>query len=204
MVTSSGLHELLEKELRLLSGAHRQNAPQAGSSVDIATNPKLKRLLKTGASWDEKQVKRLEKVFAAAKLTPGDRDNPVTDAIDNVNQALLADARSAIERDLVTITGAQTTLHYFIAKYGAARAYAESLGLTKAAGLLGQTAKEAGFADRQFTKVAETVLGKAKAAEAAYTENSSGLGSTFTWLALAGAVAAGLNALKGSREINRA
>ncbi len=204
MVTSSGLHELFEKELCLLSGAHRQNAPQAGSSVDIATNPKLKRLLKTGSAWDQKQVKRLEKVFAAAKLTASDRHNPVIDSIDKVNQSLLAETGNAIERDLVAITGAQTTLHYFIAKYGAARAYAESLGLTKAAALLGQTAKEAGFADRQFTKVAETILGKAKAAEAAYTESSSGLGSTLTWLALAGAVAAGFNALKGSREVNRA
>ncbi len=204
MVTSSGLHELFQNELRLLSGAHRQNAPQVAASIGSATNPKLKRLLKTGSEWDAKQAKRLDKVFSAAKITPDERQNPVVDSIDKVHRSLLAETGNAIERDLITITSAQVTLHYFIAKYGAARAYAESLGLSKAASMLGKTAKEAGFADRQFTKVAETILGQAKAGESSYTgKHSGGLGTAFTWLALAGAVAAGINALKGSREIRR-
>jgi ferritin-like metal-binding protein YciE len=59
-------------------------------------------------------------------------------------------------KDAALIASAQRVEHYEIAGYGAARTFAQTLGLNDAAKLLQQTLDEEGNADKKLTQIAES------------------------------------------------
>jgi ferritin-like metal-binding protein YciE len=69
-------------------------------------------------------------------------------------KAIDADADPEI-KDAALIAAAQRVEHYEIAAYGTARAFAERLGRTDVAQLLGETLEEEKMADRKLNDLAE-------------------------------------------------
>lgn len=200
-MATSGLQELFLQELSAVLSAQKDSAAQSAESADEAANPQLKRLFKIGSDINKKQVKRLEKIFASLKSDPDSVENFVIEGIDRANAVLRRNAAGSDERDLASISMAQAAVHYYISKYGALRAYAQTLGLGKAASLLGQSLDENKQGDRQFSKIAESIL------EDSYQAKfpSKGVGpvrSTLRLLAVAGLAAAVTRAVKQEPMVN--
>ncbi len=196
----SGLQDLFAVELSALLSAHKDSVKQSGDSALKAVNPKLKELFKTGADINEKQAKRLEKIFAAAGLEPSQQTNTIVAGIDEANSRLQSELVGTQERDLARISMAQATIHYYISKYGALRAYAQALGHKKAAGLLGHSLRENKEGDTQFSKIAETIMEDAYRAD---FPSSEGIGSVrlfFRLLAVAGLVTAAVRAVQQQQD----
>ncbi len=192
----SGLQNLFAAELSALLSAHKDSVEQSGDSASKAVNPKLKELFKTGADINGKQVKRLEKIFAAAGLEPNRQTNTIIAGIDEANSRLQGELIGIQERDLAMISMAQATIHYYISKYGALRAYAQALGHNKAAGLLGKSLSENKEGDTQFSKVAEAIMVDAYRAEFPASEGIGSVRLFFRLLAVAGLVTAALRAVQ--------
>ncbi len=195
MPVSIGLQDLFVKELSALAGAHKDSAAQSAEGAKETANPKLKRLFKAGADINKKQSKRVEKIFAALRLQPEPVDNTVIEGIDEANGALQSALTGADEKDLARISMAQVAVHYYISKYGALKAYAQTLGFDEAAGVLGLSLDENKQGDRQFTKVAQGILEQTYNAEFS-SEGAGPVRSLFRLLAIAGLAAAATRALK--------
>ncbi len=195
MPASSGLQDLFVKELSALLSAHKDSAAQSAEGADETPNPKLKRLLKAGADINKKQGKRVEKVFAALRLQPEPVDNTVIEGIDEANSALQSALGGAEEKDLARVSMAQVAVHYYISKYGALKAYAQTLGYDKAESLFRQSLDENKEGDRQFTKVAQAIMEDTYKAEFP-SEDAGPVRSLFRLLAIAGLAAAAMRALK--------
>ena len=192
---TSGLHELFAKELRLLYSAHQQGAKQADANIGTSTNRKLKRMLEAGSALNKKEAKRLEKVFASVNLAPSPRHDRTVAGIAEANNAATAETGNPVERDLINIAYGQVAAHLFLAKYGAARAYARSLGQGKAAALLQKTLDETGEVDRKFTRLAHEIVQKAKKAESSGKSGSGFAGQALTTILIVGTIAAGLHSV---------
>ena len=154
------LNDLFIKGLRLLYGAHHQGAEQAASNATTATTPKLKRFLLLGSKQNLKQAKRLEQVFRLAGVSPIRRTDEGMQGISRANNDLLASTPVAFERDLLHIAYGQVAAHFYMAKYGTIRTYAEALGQRKAAKLLQKTLGETGMIDKKFTALAAEIIKK--------------------------------------------
>ncbi len=196
---ASGLQHLFTKELSALLSAHKDSAEQSSESAGRSTNPKLQRLFRTGADINKKQAKRVEKIFASARLTPGEHPNTIIAGIDEANAALRSELTGAQERDLAQISMAQAAIHYYIAKYGALRAYAQTLGYGKAAALLSQSLEENRAGDKQFSKIARDIMVGSYKADFPTNEGSSALGSILQLLTVAGMTLTALKAVKQQR-----
>ncbi len=196
----SGLQDLFATELSALLSAHKDSVEQSGENISKTANPKLKRLFKAGADINGKQAKRLEKVFAAAGLEPSQQTNTIIAGIDEANSRLQGELTGTQERELARISMAQATIHYYISKYGALRAYAQALGHDKAARLLGQSLRENKEGDKQFSKIAEGIMVDAYRAE---FPSSAGIGPVrlfFRLLAVAGLVTAAVRAAQQQQQ----
>ena len=154
------LDNLLVTGLEYLYGAHQQGAQQAAANATSSTYPKLKAAVKAGSKQNLLQAKRLEKVFKTLNREPSAKPDAGMRGITEANETLLAGTLDPAERDLINIALGQTAAHFYIAKYGTLRTYAEQMGNRKAAKLLQKTLNETVKIDKLLTLLAREVLKK--------------------------------------------
>ena len=154
------LDNLLVTGLEYLYGAHQQGAQQAAANTTSSTYPKLKAAVKAGSKQNLLQAKRLEKVFKTLNREPSAKPDAGMRGITEANETLLAGTLDPAERDLINIALGQTAAHFYIAKYGTLRTYAERMGNRKAAKLLQKTLNETVKIDKLLTLLAREVLKK--------------------------------------------
>ena len=152
------LQRLLLTGVQYLYGAHQQGARQAAANEGTSTHRRLKAAVTLGSKQNLRQAKRLEKVFKTLGVQPAGYPDEGMQGIIDANNALIARTTEPAERDLINIALGQTAAHFYLAKYGTMRTYAEELGNVKAAALLQKTLDETGKIDRKFTKLAHEVL----------------------------------------------
>jgi ferritin-like metal-binding protein YciE len=97
-------------------------------------------------------------VFATLGKKPKGAKCPAIDGILAEAKELMAEIKDPDTRDAAMIAAAQAVEHYEITRYGTLVSWANLLGNTKAAQLLGQTLKEEYGADTKLTKIAESHL----------------------------------------------
>lgn len=148
------LGALFEGGLQHLYGAHRQGARQAAANMRTTTSPKLRSMLRSGSETNLAQARRLERVFRAAGLTPKARHDTAMQGIMDANEAAVGQAPDAAARDLANIAFGQLAAHFYLARYGTLRSYAELMGNRRVAGLLQETLDETGAIDQEFTRLA--------------------------------------------------
>ncbi len=158
----NSLSWLLVTGLEYLYGAHQQGAQQAAANVKSSTYPKLKAAAEAGSKQNLMQAKRLEKVFKTLDREPTARPDAGMGGITEANDTLLTGTLDPAERDLINIALGQTAAHFYIAKYGTLRTYAEQMGNRKAARLLQKTLEETVAIDKKFTLLALEVMKKEK------------------------------------------
>ena len=158
----NSLNRLLVTGLEYLYGAHQQGAQQAAANVRSSTHPKLKAAVEAGSKANLLQAKRLEKVFRTLDREPTERPDVGMRGITEANETLLTETLDPVERDLINIAFGQTAAHFYMAKYGTLRTYAEQLGNKKAARLLQKTLDETAKIDKKLTTLAREVMKKGR------------------------------------------
>lgn len=152
------LHDLLMRELSLLSSAEKQSLPVLERLQKCADNPRLARLLRSHGEETREQIARLDRIFLDLGTRPR---NGATGGMRGLRQdcveiAAMADV-DPHARDAALIAAAQHLEHDEIAAYGCARTWAKLLGLRQVASLLQRSLDEEHGMDSRLSKLAESV-----------------------------------------------
>jgi ferritin-like metal-binding protein YciE len=103
----------------------------------------------------EKQVERLERIFAMIDKEPHGKQCPAIIGIVEEGQEIMDDYEDSPALDAGLIGAAQAVEHYEIARYGTLKAWATELGLNDAVKLLDATLAEETKTDKTLTELAE-------------------------------------------------
>jgi ferritin-like metal-binding protein YciE len=104
------------------------------------------------------QVERLEQVFELIEETPRGKNCPAILGIIEEGKEVMDDYKGSPALDAGLISAAQSVEHYEISRYGTLIAWANELGLGKAAALLEATLAEEKATDKALTELAEVAI----------------------------------------------
>jgi ferritin-like metal-binding protein YciE len=104
------------------------------------------------------QVERLEQVFALIEETPRGKNCPAILGIIEEGKEVMDEYKGSPALDAGLISAAQSVEHYEISRYGTLIAWANELGLSKAASLLEATLEEEKATDEALTELAEAAI----------------------------------------------
>lgn len=151
------MQELLTEELRDLLDAEKQLTKALPKMAKAATSAELRQCFTEHLEVTKNQITRLEQVFE--QLGERAKSKPC-----KAMKGLIEEAQEHIQEhekgdvlDNMLITAAQKVEHYEIAGYGTVRALSKSLGQREVTGLLQETLKEEGDADKKLTQIALTI-----------------------------------------------
>jgi ferritin-like metal-binding protein YciE len=152
----TSLQDLLHMELKDLYSAENQLVKALPKMAKGSTNAKLKAGFEKHLAQTKEHVARLEKIGKDLdlKLT-GHTCAAMKGLIEEGAELLAEDADPAV-LDAGLIGAAQRVEHYEMAGYGAARAFAQTLGLKAAVKLLEKTLQEEKDTDQKLTDLAES------------------------------------------------
>ena len=101
-------------------------------------------------------VERLQEVFEILGKRAQGKTCPAIDGIIEEGEEMLDEFKGQPALDAALVAGAQAVEHYEIARYGTLRRWAETLGMSDAAKLLGQTLDEEAATDEALSQIAES------------------------------------------------
>lgn len=104
----------------------------------------------------EGHVGRLEEIFANIDEPAKGKKCPAIEGIIKEGDEVAKDYKGSAALDAGLLSAAQAVEHYEISRYGTLKTWAEELGLSEAARLLGQTLSEEKATDQTLTKIAES------------------------------------------------
>ena len=152
------LHDLLLRELSLLSSAEKQSLPVLERLQKCAENPRLTRLLRAHAEETREQIARLDRAFVELEARPR---NGATGCMRGLRQDCVEIASmpevDGHVRDAALVAAIQHLEHDEIAAYGCARTWAKVLGLRHVASLLQKSLDEEHGMDGKLSKLAESL-----------------------------------------------
>ncbi len=185
------VQELFASGLRFLYGAHQQAAKQTATNVQTSSDPALRKALEAGTKGNDRQARRLLKVFKAAGLVPSAMSDTTMQGIIHANNDAIGRSNDPDWRDLTNIAYGQVAAHFYMAQYGTLRTYAQVLKYKKAARLLQQTLEETKAIDLKLTVLGRKKLRAAAKGERVAPKSGSGVAAA----AILAAGAAGLISL---------
>ena len=149
------LHDLYVDELKDIHSAERQLLRALPRMAKAADSPELRSAFESHLKETEKQVERLDKIFAELeKKATGKKCKGMEGLIEEGKEMMEEEADPAV-MDAALIAAAQRVEHYEMAAYGTAREFAERLGMAEAARLLQKTLEEEEQTDKLLTSIAE-------------------------------------------------
>ena len=149
------LHDLYLVKLQMIFDAEQQGMQAMSLLAQSATNPELRQGLARHQAQTEQQLDRLTQLFRLEGMSPNARTCASFRALVTEAQTTMSEIQDPTTLDAFIIAAQQAAEHHEIAAYGTARAWAEELGRTEAAGLLEQTLQEEKQADKLLTEMAE-------------------------------------------------
>ncbi|MFN2565070.1 MAG: ferritin-like domain-containing protein [Gemmatimonadaceae bacterium] len=152
------LQALYVNNLKDLYSAEKQLLKALPKMAKAASHEELAANFTEHARVTERQVERLERIFADLGESPRGKKCVGMEGLIEEAQELLQEKPEPDVLDAGLIAKAQHVEHYEIAGYGTVRTYAETLGLAKHAELLQQTLEEEGEADKRLTALAESSI----------------------------------------------
>jgi ferritin-like metal-binding protein YciE len=157
-VELDSLQALYIDELKDLYSAEKQLLKALPKMAKAASHEELAANFLEHARVTERQVQRLERIFADLDESPRGKKCVGMEGLIEEAQELLKEKPEPEVLDAGLISKAQHVEHYEIAGYGTVRTYAEQLGLTRHAELLQQTLDEEGEADKRLSALAESSI----------------------------------------------
>lgn len=152
MITN--LEQLYFDQLRDLYSAESQLVAALPDLTNSVTDPELKKSFQKHMGETRMHRARLQDIFCRHGLNPGGEECEAVRGLIREARRHAGRTRSGSVRDAVLIAATNRIEHYEIAGYGTARAFAECLGYTEDADILGTTLEEESDADEAFTRIA--------------------------------------------------
>src|SRR6187431_1102113 len=160
----TNLREALVDEIKDIYNAEKQIVKALPKMIKGATSDELREAFESHLEETHGQVSRLERVFELLDEKPrGKHCAGMAGILEEGSETLEEDAEDAV-MDACIIAGAQRVEHYEITAYGTAIAWAEALGLTEVAEVLGESLAEEKAADEKLSAIAESGVNEAATA----------------------------------------
>ena len=150
--------QLFEETLKDIYYAEKAILKSLPKMAKKATSKKLQTAFTKHHKETEKQIDRLDRVFALIGKRASGKKCPAIEGIIEEAEEVIKEAKDPTIRDAAMLAAAQSVEHYEISRYGTLVAWAEQLGMTDAARLLQQTLDEEKKTDAALTKLAESSL----------------------------------------------
>jgi len=163
----ASLDDLFHDTLRDVFYAEKKLVKTLPKLAKKVSNEELSQALTNHLEETEKQVSRLEQVFAMIGKPARGKTCEAMDGLVEEGNGVVEDAEDGAVLDAGILAAAQAVEHYEIARYGALIAWAKVLGLTNAAELLGETLAEEEAADQLLNQISEQINPLAKGGIAA-------------------------------------
>lgn len=158
------LRDALVEEVRDLYNAEKQLVKALPKMAKAAASDELRSAIESHLEETNEQVSRLERVFELLDEKPrGKHCAGMAGIIEEGAEVLQEDMDGAV-LDACIIASAQRAEHYEMAAYGTALAWAEALGLSDVAAVLGETLEEEKATDEKLSALAEAGINDAATA----------------------------------------
>lgn len=160
-MADKGFKELYIDELKDIYSAENQLVKALPKLAKAATSEELKKGFLEHLEQTKGHIARLEEVFEALEESPkGKKCKGMEGLIEEGSEAIEEDFEGAV-KDAALIGAAQRVEHYEIAAYGTAISFAEALGETEQAKILGETLEEEKETDEKLSELSETINAEA-------------------------------------------
>ena len=154
-MAEKNLKDLLLHTLKDVYFAEHEILKALPKMAEVAQHAELKKAFETHRGQTERQVERLNDVFALLNQQPQGEPCKAIQGIIAEGQEVMETFAGGPALDAGLIAAAQAVEHYEIARYGALRSWAELAGLDDAADLLDETLEEEKETDALLTNLAE-------------------------------------------------
>jgi len=161
------LDDLFHDTLKDIYFAEKKILTALPKMAKAAQSDELKAAFEKHEGETEKQVQRLEQVFAEIDEKPqGKTCDAIVGILDEGNE-IMSEYKGSPALDAGLLAAAQAVEHYEMSRYGTLRTWAEELGHAKSTKLLQATLDEEEATDIALTKLAESLVNQEAQAEAA-------------------------------------
>ncbi len=154
----NSLHDLFVDEIRDLYSAEKQLVAALPKMAKAATNSELRAGFEAHLEETKMQVERLEEIFDVLGLNARAKHCEAMEGLIKEGKEIIEEDGNDEVKDAALIVAAQKVEHYEIASYGAARAHAELLGLSRAVELLEVTLEEEKATDTTLNELAVGIV----------------------------------------------
>jgi ferritin-like metal-binding protein YciE len=152
------LDDLFHDTLKDIYFAEKKILATLPKMAKAAQNQELKAAFEKHRVETERQVARLEQVFAIIEKKAQGKTCDAIIGITDEGAEIMQDYKGSPALDAGLLAAAQAVEHYEISRYGTLRTWAGELGLDEAVPLLQETLNEEEATDRALTKIAETAV----------------------------------------------
>ncbi len=153
------MNSLLAHEVKDLLNAEKQLTKALPKMAKAARDPELKKAFEEHLAETKEHVSRLESICGELGIgARGEKCEAMEGLIKEGSELIEAEDSDPAVRDAALIAAAQRVEHYEMAGYGAARSFAEQLGLDSVVKTLQQTLDEEGNANKLLTKIAKSTV----------------------------------------------
>jgi ferritin-like metal-binding protein YciE len=163
-MSATNLREALVEEIKDLYNAEKQLVKALPKMAKGAESDELRDAFEKHLEETEGQVTRLERVFELLdEKVRGKHCAGMAGIVEEGSETLQEDMDGSV-LDACLIASAQRVEHYEISAYGTAIAWAEALGLSQVAQILGENLEEEKAADEKLSALAESGINLAATA----------------------------------------
>jgi ferritin-like metal-binding protein YciE len=158
MAKQKTLQDLFHDTLKDIYFAEKKILTALPKMAKAANSDELRAAFQKHEAETEKQVERLEQVFAELGETPRGKTCPAINGIVEEGQEIIKEYKGTPALDAGLLSAAQAVEHYEISRYGTLKTWADELGLRKSVKLLDATLREEKATDASLTELAETAV----------------------------------------------
>ena len=152
------LDELFHDTLKDIYYAEKKILVALPKMAKAAQNEDLSAAFDKHKTETEGQVSRLEQVFELIDEKPQGKKCAAIEGILEEGQEIMKEYKGSPALDAGLLSAAQAVEHYEISRYGTLRAWAQEMGLDRAAKLLQETLDQEEATDRSLTELAEACV----------------------------------------------
>jgi len=149
------LRSLYIGQLRYLLSTENQIVDGLDSMIEHAQDAQLKQAFQTHQQETRGHVDRLNRILDELQGEADDKKDPIIAALVGSGVNIVRESSEGPVRDAGLLATAQKIEHYEMASYGAAREWAETLGLPQHAAELEKTLDEEKHANALLTQIAQ-------------------------------------------------
>jgi ferritin-like metal-binding protein YciE len=166
MTQHGTLHNAFIEELRDTYDAERQLTKALGKLAKAASSPALRSAFETHLEETQRQIERLEQVFASIQENVRGKHCEGIAGIIEEGKTIMEEEFDEPTMDACLIAAGQRAEHYEMAAYGTLVAWAQAMGHDKAATLLQKNLDEEKAADEKLSALAESGINQEAAEQA--------------------------------------